>query len=102
MTGIERTDDILGGEPRIEGTRIGVLDVYEFIAAGDSAAETADQLDCTLAEIYAALSYYHEHPEEMRELRRDRDDIKAVLAEEALPHRSQPSDSNVSHGRTHP
>lgn len=84
MTSIVRTDDVLGGEPRIEGTRIGVLDVYEFVSAGDSAAEVADQLGCTLAEVYAALSYYHERPEEMRELRRDREETEAVLAEESL------------------
>lgn len=88
MTSIVRTDDVLGGEPRIDGTRVGVLDVYELVAAGDSAAEVADQLDCTLAEVYAALSYYHDHPDEMRDLRRDREETEATLAEAALspPH----------------
>lgn len=84
MEGIERTDDVLGGEPRIAGTRIGVLDVYELVAAGDSPADVADQFDCTLAEVYAALSYSHARPDEMRQLRRDRDATETTLAETAL------------------
>lgn len=66
MTAIVRTEDVLGGEPRIEGTRIGVLDVSALVVDGGYApADVADHLDCSLAEIYRALAYYHEQPEEM-------------------------------------
>ena len=83
MADIVRTDDVLGGEPRIEDTRIGVLDVYELVAAGYSPADVADQFDTTLAEVYTALAYYHERPREMRRLRRDRDETERNLAEDA-------------------
>lgn len=85
MTTIVRTDDVLGGEPRIEGTRIGVLDVYELTIEGDSSpADVADQLDLTLAAVYRALAYYHEYPEEMRALRREREALTDRLADSAL------------------
>ena len=85
MASIVRTDDVLGGEPRIEGTRVGVLDVYELaIESGYSIADVADQFDRSLAEVYAALAYYYERPEEMRALRRERSALEARLAEQAL------------------
>lgn len=84
MTSIEQTDDVLGGEPRIEGTRVGVLDVYELVAAGYPPVDVADQLDCTLGEVYTALAYYHDHPQEMRTLRRERSETEDRLAEVAL------------------
>ena len=85
MVSIERTDDVLGGEPRIVGTRVGVLDIYELVAGGGySPEDIADQLGLSLAQIYAALTHYHEHPDEMRELRRERDELESRLSEEAL------------------
>lgn len=85
MAAIVRTDDVLGGEPRIEDSRIGVLDVYELVVDGGYApADVADQLDRSIAEIYTALAYYHERPREMRELRRDRAEMERTLTEEAL------------------
>jgi uncharacterized protein (DUF433 family) len=92
MADIVRTNDVLGGEPRIEGTRVGVLDVYELVVDGGySPEDIADQLDRSLGEIYTALAYYHEHPEEMRELRQEREETERRLAEEALrpPERAQ-------------
>lgn len=57
---ITRDDGVLGGEPRLEGTRIGVRHV-------------ADQFDVSLSAVYEALSYYYAHIEEMRELRSEND-----------------------------
>lgn len=85
MAEIVRTEGVLGGEPRIDGTRIGVLHVYELVVEGDhSPAEIADQLDLSLGEIYSALAYYHEHPDEMREVRRQNAEADERLAQEAL------------------
>lgn len=85
MTTIVQSDDVLGGEPRLDGTRVGVLDIYELVVdGGNSPADVADQLDRSLAEVYAALAYYHEHPEAMRQLRRDRTQRQTDLAETAL------------------
>ena len=85
MVSIKRTDDVLGGEPRIADTRVGVLDIYELVAGGGySPEDIADQLDLSLAQIYAALAYYHERSEEMRELRRERDELESRLSEDSL------------------
>jgi uncharacterized protein (DUF433 family) len=85
MADIVHTNDTLGGEPRIAGTRVGVFDVYELVVEGDhSPADIADQLDLSLGEVYTALAYYHEHAEEMRSVRETRADAEASLAEQAL------------------
>ena len=85
MTAIVTTPDVLGGEPRIEGTRVGVLSVKELVVGGGySPADVADQFDLSLGEVHAALAYYYDHPEEMRELRREREAVEARRAEDAL------------------
>ena len=54
---IARDEDILGGEPRINGTRIGVRHVAtRVVESGRSPAHVADQLDVPLADVYEALS----------------------------------------------
>ena len=60
---LEMTPEIMGGKPRIAGRRIAVQNIviwHERI--GLSADEIATQFSLTLAEIYAALAYYHNNP----------------------------------------
>lgn len=69
---ITHDEEILGGEPRIEGTRIGVRHVAaRVIDGGRTPAAVADQYDISLSAIYEALSYYYEHIEEIREYERE-------------------------------
>jgi uncharacterized protein (DUF433 family) len=59
---IEVTPGICGGRPRIAGHRITVQDIalwHERL--GLSADEISDEYGLSLADIYAALAYYHEH-----------------------------------------
>jgi uncharacterized protein (DUF433 family) len=68
---ISRDEEILGGEPRIEGTRVGVRHVAaRVIDAGQSPAHVADQLELSLSTVYEALSNYYANVEEMRDLER--------------------------------
>jgi uncharacterized protein (DUF433 family) len=73
---IVRSPDILGGKPRIDGRRISVQHVavlHDHL--GYSVDEIATEFELTLAEVYSALAYYHDH----------RDEIDRQLAEgEAL------------------
>lgn len=80
MTEIVRTEDVLGGEPHIEGRRISVLQVADMIREGDHSAEyVADQFDLSLAEVYTALAYYYEHPEEMDAIRERHRELEREL-----------------------
>ena len=80
MAEIVSTPKVLGGKPRIEGRRISVLHVVDRIQSGRTPEEVTTQFDLTLGEVYTALAYYHEHPEEMRELRQQ-------IAERVREHR---------------
>jgi uncharacterized protein (DUF433 family) len=74
--------DVLGGKPRVAGTRIGVYFLAQRVEGRGLRPETvADRHDLALADVYRALAYYHEHPEEMREIERHRERV----AEETEP-----------------
>lgn len=82
---IVRDDDVLSGDPRLEGTRIGVHHVYELVVEGDHPPEdAADQLGIGLAEVYEALAYYYKHLDEMRAVRRRHAEVERELAESSL------------------
>lgn len=70
---IVSTPDVLGGDPRIEGRRIGVYFVHERVEGrGLSPQTVADRHDLDVADVYRALAYYHEHPREMAEIQQRR------------------------------
>ena len=78
-------EDVLGGEPRIEGTRVGVRHVAEkVIDGGRSPAYVADQLDCSLASVYEALAYYYDNIEEIREIERENERAFEHVRESSL------------------
>jgi len=82
---IARDDDVLGGEPRIDGTRVGVRHVAaRVVDEGRSVAHVADQFDLTLAQVYEALAYYYEHIETIREFERANADAFDRVAETSL------------------
>jgi uncharacterized protein (DUF433 family) len=63
---IVSTEGMLGGRPRIDGRRISVQQIAEHrIHAGWTPEEIAEALNLSLAEVYAALSYYYDHREEI-------------------------------------
>jgi uncharacterized protein (DUF433 family) len=69
MPEIVKTDDILGGDPRIEDHRIGVYQVYQRREEGDTTPEAiATSYDITVAEVHAALAYAFSNRDEMREI----------------------------------
>lgn len=60
-------------EPHLEGRRITVRFVKEQVEDRELDPRTvADRHDLDLADVYRALTYYHDHPEEMRSLERAR------------------------------
>jgi uncharacterized protein (DUF433 family) len=73
---IEITPGVCGGKPRIAGHRIRVEDiVIGHERMGLSPDEIVSQYPTiTLADVYAALAYYHDHFEEIRQqIREDKE-----------------------------
>ena len=63
---IEITPEIKGGRPRIAGHRITVHDIviwHEWL--GHTVDEIANDYNLSIADVYAALAYYHDHREEI-------------------------------------
>ena len=70
---ITQTPGICGGRPRIAGTGVSVRRVAGWYKMGGSPEEIADQYGhLNLAQVHAALAYYHAN----------RNEIDAELAEE--------------------
>ena len=66
---IEVTPGVCGGKPRIAGHRIKVQDIVIW---HETMAMSPDEIvynypTITLADVYAALAYYHDHREEIRQ-----------------------------------
>jgi uncharacterized protein (DUF433 family) len=58
-------------EPHIEGTRITVRDVYVRVEQrGTEPKRVAEQYNLDIADVYEALAYYHNNPEEMQAVER--------------------------------
>lgn len=74
---IVRDEDVLGGKPRVAGRRIGVHFIAERVANGLDPETVADRHDLALADVYRALAYYHEHPDEMAEIEAEREQKQA-------------------------
>ena len=63
---IEITPGVMGGKPRIAGHRISVQNVVIWHnEMGYSVEKIAEDYNLSRADVYAALSYYHDHKEEV-------------------------------------
>ena len=63
---IEITPGVVGGKPHIAGRRITVQNIAIWHEKmGKSADEICAEYDLNLAEVYAALSYYFDHRDEI-------------------------------------
>lgn len=62
---IIRDPQLRGGRPVIAGTGTTVRTIAGLYKLGLSAEEITGELPLTLAQVYAALTYYHLHPDEI-------------------------------------
>ena len=88
MRDIVCTDDVLGGDPRLNGTRLGVVHVKQRVDAGDEVAQIAADYDIGLADVFAALAYYYDNPDVMGEIERRRESF----VEEISRQRGEPTE----------
>lgn len=81
---IEITPDVCGGKPRISGHRIKVQDIVIW---SEEMGMSPDEIlyhypSITLADVYAALAYYHDHREEIRsQIRADEAFVQEMQAQ---------------------
>ena len=78
---IETKPGVCGGKPCIAGTRIRVQDVRVWHELqGLTPDEIVAQFpQLTLADVHAALTYYHDHREELQRQMKETDDLVAAL-----------------------
>lgn len=73
---ITRSPEIHGGRARIAGTGVTVSRIVQWYKLGLTPEEIADEIEhLTLAQVYAALAYYHANREEIE---RDLEEEKGV------------------------
>ena len=87
---IERTEhphvvksaDSMGGEPRVDGWRMPVRQLFNMYEAGDTVAEIIDAFPfLTPAQVHDAISYAYDHPDEMA-FHEERHKLRNVMREQ--------------------
>lgn len=77
---IVSTPGIKGGRPRIAGHRISVQNIviwHEWM--GRAVDEIANGYNLNIADVYAALAYYHDHREEIdKQIKDDEEFVEAL------------------------
>ncbi|TMP98824.1 MAG: DUF433 domain-containing protein [Verrucomicrobia bacterium] len=83
---IVRTPDVRGGKPHIAGIGMTVHRIVRWYKQGHNPEQIADEYShVTLAQVYAALSYYHANQAEIEaELASEDADIAARLTDTAV------------------
>jgi uncharacterized protein (DUF433 family) len=72
-------------EPHIQGSRITVRSIHDRVEnSGVNPKTIADRHSLDLVDVYHALAYYHEHPEEMRSVEQQRERVVDAHREEAI------------------
>jgi len=93
---IEMTPGVRSGKPRIAGTRICVSDIVIWTEQGQSPDEIVTEFPhLTLADVYAALAYYHDHREEIdRQLSQSEQLANAMKAKQSATPPEEPKDAD--------
>jgi uncharacterized protein (DUF433 family) len=88
---IESKPEIRSGRPIIAGTTVTVADVaIAKVFHGQEADGIAEWYDLTLPQVYAALSYYYAHKEEIDVSIREHQGIAAEMKEKRVGSRHTP------------
>lgn len=89
---IEVTPGTCGGKPRIAGHRIRVQDIALWTEEGSSVDEiVASYPQLSLSDVYAALTYYHDHREQIdQDMRDDKEFFERMKARPELNRQQGP------------
>jgi uncharacterized protein (DUF433 family) len=73
-------------EPHLAGRRLTVRTLVGAVQdSGLDPEEVADRYDLPVADIYRALTYYHDHPEEMAQVEQARRAAEQAARERGVP-----------------
>lgn len=90
---IVRDEEVMGGEPRVEGTRVTVLQIADSVEGRGLDAETvAERYGIAVADVYRALTYYHENSDVIEEVLDERERAEKRAVEEGAVRSSDLSD----------
>tara|TARA_Y100000310_G_scaffold329780_1_gene400259 strand:+ start:4238 stop:4510 length:273 start_codon:yes stop_codon:yes gene_type:complete len=80
---IVKHQDICGGKSCIKGTRIRVIDIVErYKIIKELPEDIASVFDIPLDAVFSAISYYYQHPKEIRyEIEQDKELVKKMRSE---------------------
>ena len=71
-------------EPHIKGRRVTVRHIYARVHGRGLRPETvADRHNLDIADVYHALAYYHDHPEEMAEVEQRHEEAADIAREQS-------------------
>ncbi|MFB6180203.1 MAG: DUF433 domain-containing protein [Halorientalis sp.] len=77
-------DSDIHDEPHIRDSRITVREVFALVDERDLRPETvADRYSLDIADVYHALAYYHDHPEEMATVEQQHETAATVAREQS-------------------
>lgn len=81
MTNIVESEGVMGGQSRLDGHRISVLQIVEWIREEGMEPETvAVEFDLEMADVYRALTYYYDNVDEMAQWRERRDRVQESVS----------------------
>ncbi len=78
---ISKDPEVCGGKACIDGTRIRVMDIVGLHQHGYAPEKMLNvySIPLTLAQVYAALTYYYDHPEEIEASFKEDQEVVAKL-----------------------
>ncbi|KXA91436.1 hypothetical protein AKJ57_01315 [candidate division MSBL1 archaeon SCGC-AAA259A05] len=83
------TRDVLGGRPRIKGTRVGILNVQHWhFEEGLSVEEISENYNLEPEKVEAAIQYIEDNPEEIEQIKRE-NEISEKASQERARERMQ-------------
>jgi uncharacterized protein (DUF433 family) len=84
-THIVQSPDVLGGRPRIAGSRVSVQRIAAWYKMGLNAEEIHEQIGTlSLAQVYAALTYYHSNRDEIDRYLQEEKETYDRLSQQAV------------------
>lgn len=80
MKTIVTDEGVLDGDPRLNGTRIGVIHIYRRYENGETPEEIAASYnDVSVADVHTALAYAFDNPDKLRAIEeRNRETIERI------------------------